>query len=83
MPLTDEQQKALKAFKKKLKVYRRDDESSISGGPLSSGRSSAICGIEPPGGFPPGIWDELVAAGRLAKGDRSTYMLVTPPGTGV
>jgi hypothetical protein len=78
MSLSDEQLKALKAFKKKLKVYRLDDESSMGGGPMSAGRSSAICGITPPGGFPPALWDELVAAGRLTKVESSMYML-TPP----
>lgn len=78
MALNETQQKALKAFKKKLKHYRLDDESHL-GGPLTSGRSSNIQGIEPPGGFPPGVWDELVAAGRLRKEDRGTYSLVPQP----
>lgn len=75
MALTDEQQKAMKAFKKKLKHYRLDDESRL-GGPLTGGRTSDIQGIEPPGGFRPAIWDELVVAGRLKKEDRGMYSII-------
>nr|HMQ21228.1 hypothetical protein [Planctomycetota bacterium] len=36
--------RAMKAFRKRLKLMRLDDESSIGGGPMSSGRSSGILG---------------------------------------
>jgi len=61
----DELKRALKAFKKRLKVTRRDDESKIGGSAFSAGKASGIVGITPPDGFPEGIWEALVAKGRL------------------
>jgi hypothetical protein len=66
-PTKEELKRAFKAFKKRLKVTRLDAESSIAGGPLSSGRSSGIVAIVPPNEFPPAIWDELVRQGRLKR----------------
>ena len=63
----DEQTNALKAFKKRLKLYRRDDESSIGGGAFSAGRTSGIVGIRLPEGFPPEVWKDLEAAGRIRR----------------
>ena len=60
----DELRRAIKAFKKRLKLVQRDDESSSPGGPLSGGKKSGIVGIVPPPGFPPEIWDALVDTGR-------------------
>jgi hypothetical protein len=70
---TDEELKAaLKAFKKRLKLTRLDDESRL-GNP--GGRKSGITGITPPAGFPPGIWDELVQKGKLKRDMSNTYAL--------
>ena len=57
--------RALKAFRKSLKVTRLDAESSIGGGPMSSGRESGIRGIRPPDRYPREVWDELARQGRL------------------
>lgn len=80
----DELARALKAFKKRLKLARRDDESSSMGGAFSSGKKSAIVGIEPPDGFPPAIWAALEAKGRLRRVPgtqrRPRYELVNPGG---
>ena len=44
-PTPDELKAALKAFKKRLKLTRLDNESRLGGGPLT-GRSSDIVGIQ-------------------------------------
>jgi hypothetical protein len=75
----EELKKAMKAFKKRLKLMKRDDESGIGrGGAMpTKGESSGIVAIVPPDGFKPEVWAALVAAGRLKKTPgRTTYELV-------
>ncbi len=67
---------AFKAFKKRLKMTRLDDESKLGGGPLSGGRGSAVVAITPPGDFPPEVWEELVRQGKLKKAGHGMYELV-------
>lgn len=69
--------RAIKAFRKSLKVTRLDAESSIGGGPMSSGRHSGILGMTPPSRYPREVWDELVRQGRLFGGKQGIYEL--PP----
>ncbi|MEM1099657.1 MAG: hypothetical protein AAGH92_12825, partial [Planctomycetota bacterium] len=52
--------KALKAFRRKLKTMRRDDESKLGSKYVTSGRRSSICAIEPPRDYPPAVWQKLV-----------------------
>lgn len=73
MATEDELKKALKAFKKRLKLAKLDDESRLS---RSGNKPSGITGITPPGGHPPGIWEELVALGKLKREMSNTYSLV-------
>lgn len=73
MATEEELKRALKAFKKRLKLTRLDDESGLSRG---GGKKTGIMGITPPSGHPPGIWDELVALGKLKREMSSTYSLV-------
>jgi hypothetical protein len=75
-PTADELKKAYKAFKKRLKLTRLDEESKLGGGAMSSGRKSEIVAIMPPGQFPPAVWDELVRQGKLKKAGHGTYELV-------
>ena len=70
--------RAMKAYRKSLKVTILDAESSLGGGPMSSGRKSTITGIMPPRRYPIETWDHLVHQGRLAGGARGIYEL--PPG---
>ncbi|MBI3097199.1 MAG: hypothetical protein HYY93_02985 [Planctomycetes bacterium] len=77
MSTKEELHHAFKAFKKKLKLYRLDDESKL-GGALTPGRFSDIEGIQPPAGFPPGIWDELVAEGKLVREGGGIYSIKGP-----
>jgi hypothetical protein len=74
MATEEELKRALKAFKKRLKLTRLDDESGLSRG---GGKTTGIMGITPPSGHPPGIWDELVAQGKLKREMSSTYSLVS------
>lgn len=79
MATKEEQDRALKAFKKRLKLARQDNESSYGQKALTSGKKSGIAGVLPPNGFPPEVWSELVTAGRLVKTPgQSTYELPTP-----
>lgn len=82
MATKEEQARALKALKKRLKLARRDSESSYGGGALTSGKVSRIVAIRPPDGFPPEIWEELCAAGRLKRtpGERTYGLPEQPPG---
>ena len=57
--------RALKAFRKRLKVVRLDSESSVGVGPMSSGRQSSIVGVRPPDQYPQEVWDELARQKRL------------------
>ncbi len=72
MATEDEQKRALKAFKKRFKLTRLDDESGLSRG---GGKKSAITAITPPAGFPPGVWEELVTLGKLKREGGGTYSL--------
>jgi hypothetical protein len=71
MATDEELKRAFKAFKKRIKLTRLDDESGLSKGSKRSG----IAGITPPSGFPPGIWEELVTLGRLKREGSGTYSL--------
>ena len=72
MATDEELKRALKAFKKRLKLAKLDDESGLSRGSKRSG----ITGISPPVGHPIGIWEELVALGKLKREMGGTYALV-------
>ena len=69
--------RALKAYRKRLKITVLDAESSLGGGPMSSGRASGIVGITPPERYPRSVWDELVRQGRLIDAKKGMYEL--PP----
>ncbi len=70
--------RALKAFKKRLKLTQLDHESRIGVGPMSSGRPSGIVAITPPNQYPRAVWDALVDQGRLKKASQGQYELVRP-----
>jgi hypothetical protein len=75
VPSRDVLKAAFKAFRKRLKLTRLDEESNVAGGPLSGGRRSDIVAITPPDQFPPEVWEELVKQGKLKKCPRGTYEL--------
>ena len=75
-PLSPELKGALKAFKKRMKVMRLDDESGKIGGPLSGGKSSGIVAITPPSQYPREIWDQLVKLGKLEYEGDGLFKLI-------
>ena len=68
--------RAYKAFKKRLKLMKLDDESGIAGGPISGGRQSGIVAITPPDQYPREVWDALVEQGRLKRCGHGQYEMV-------
>lgn len=71
----DNLKRALKAFRRKLKNYRRDDESKLGAKFVTNGRSSGISAITPPKEYPMAVWNKLVELGRLKKGGGGTFEL--------
>jgi hypothetical protein len=70
---------AMKAFKKRLKLTRLDEESSLGGGPFSKGGDSGIVAIQPPNQYPREVWEKLVEQGRLRRAGGGMYELVHDP----
>ena len=75
-PSKEELRLAMKAFRKRLKLMRLDDESSLGYGPTSSGNRSSVVGIKPPDQFPKAIWRELESQGKLRSEGSGLYSLV-------
>ena len=69
--------RALKAYRKRLKLMRLDDESTAARNPLSRGGESAIAGIRPPEQYPQEVWDFLVAQGKLRDAGHGLLELTT------
>ncbi len=64
---------ACRAFKKRLKLARLDDESRIGRRAMSSGSRSGIQAVQPPMQYPRAVWDELVRQGRLRYAGHGLY----------
>jgi hypothetical protein len=75
VPGKEELKQALKAFKKRLKLTRLEEESKLTRRPVTSGKPSAIVAIMPPAQFGQAVWDELVRQGKLKKAGHGTYEL--------
>lgn len=56
---------AMRAFRKRLRLARLDQESKLGGRYTSGGKKSGIEAIVPPNDFPAGVWRALARAGRL------------------
>jgi hypothetical protein len=79
-PLTPQYLKqAIKAFKKRLKLTRLDEESNLGGGPFSKGQGSGIVAIQPPNQYPREVWEKLVEQGKLRRAGQGMYELVIDP----
>jgi hypothetical protein len=75
-PLSHENLKrAMKAFRKRLKLTRLDEESKLGRSPLSGGKKSSIVAIMAPYGYPREVWEELVRQGKLRDAGRGFYEL--------
>lgn len=76
MPSTEEELKrALKAFKKRLKLTQLDEDSRLGHSPLTGARST-IVSIQPPSGFGKEVWEELADKGYLKRDGIGFYELV-------
>jgi len=71
----EEMRKALKAFKKRLKMTQLDDDSKLGHSPLTKG-AARIVSIQPPAGFGREIWEELADAGYLKRDGIGFYEIV-------
>jgi len=70
--------RAMKAYRKSLKVTRLMDESRLGHSAMTSGHESGIVGIIPPPRYPRAVWDQLARQGRLIAHHGGMYQL--PPG---
>ena len=75
-PTPEQLKAAFKAFKKRLKLTRLDEDSKIAGGPLSKGKGAEIVAISPPNQFPQPVWDELVKQGKLKYVGDGLYEII-------
>ncbi len=71
----DELKKALKAFKKRLKLTQLDEDSHLGRSPMT-GAKSQVVSIQPPTGFGREIWEELTEKGFLKRDGGGFYALV-------
>ncbi|MBN1766299.1 MAG: hypothetical protein JW860_13650 [Sedimentisphaerales bacterium] len=67
--------RALKAFKKRLKLTALDADSKLGRGAFSSG-AQGVCAVTPPSQYPPEVWDELARQGKIRSIGQGLYELV-------
>ncbi len=68
--------RAMKAFRKRLKLTRLNEESKLGRNPLTSGKKSDVVAIMPPHQYPDAVWQELIRRGRLKDAGNGFYELV-------
>ena len=69
--------RALKAFKKRLKLTALDEDSRLGRGAFSGG-ATGTCAIQPPNQYPPEVWEELRQQGKLRNSGHGLYELPKP-----
>jgi hypothetical protein len=74
-PSPQELKLALKAFKKRLKVTRLENDSKLGGSPLTGSRGT-ITAVAPPNQYPPAIWEALAREGKIRSAGPGLYSLV-------
>jgi len=57
--------RAMKAYRKRLKLTRLDEESRLGHDAMTKGERSTVVGIKPPEQYPIEVWQELATMGRL------------------
>ena len=67
--------KALKAFRKRLKLTHLNEESKLSSRAMTGGHKSAVVAIMPPHQYPREVWEELVRQGKLKSAGTGFYAL--------
>jgi len=68
--------RAMKAFRKRMKLTRLNEESKLGRNPLTSGKKSQVVAIMPPRQYPDEIWQELTRQGKLKDTGGGFYELV-------
>jgi hypothetical protein len=74
--MKDQLKAAMKAFKKRLKLTKLDQESQLSRRPTTTGHPSDVVAIRPPDQFPAAVWHELVRQGKLKVDKHGMYEMV-------
>jgi hypothetical protein len=77
-PTAEVLKRALKAFKKRLKLTQLDQDSRIGRAPTSGSGKSSVVAIQPPDQYPRAVWDELVKKGKLRTSMHGLYELLEP-----
>jgi hypothetical protein len=76
MPSSEEDlKKALKAFRKRLKMQQLEEDSRLGHSPLT-GSKTKIVSIQPPLGFGKEVWEDLADQGFLKRDGRGFFELV-------
>ena len=73
--LNDDQKRAFKAFKNRVKINQREDDSKLGRSKLT-GQPTQVTAIRPPTGFAPEIWRELIEKGYLKDDGGGFYAMV-------
>ena len=72
----DDLKRALHAFKRRLKLTKLDQESSLGAHkPMTGGRKVENLSIMPPNDFPREVWKELSRQGKLKDSGGGFYTL--------
>ncbi len=71
----EELERAMHAFKKRLKLARLADESKLGGRKLTPGHKSEIAAILPPDEYPMEMWQALEQLGQLKHTGHGFYAL--------
>lgn len=64
--------RAMKAFKKRLKLTALDEDSRLGRGALTGG-AKGVCAIQPPNQYPPEVWEQLCRQGKLRNSGHGLY----------
>jgi hypothetical protein len=73
--LTEDEKKAMKAFKKRLKMHQLEEDSRL-GRSHTTGARNTIVAIQPPVGFPREMWAQLAVKGYLRNDGGNFWCLV-------
>ena len=76
MAVTEEEmKKALKAFRKRLKMQQLEEDSRLGHSPLT-GAKNKIISMRPPSGFGTEVWEELANKGFLKRDGGGFFAIV-------
>jgi hypothetical protein len=67
--------RAMKAFKKRLKLTRLDDESGLGHRSIDKSFGAGITAVRAPDRYPQEVWDKLVELGKLQNAGNGLYQI--------